>query len=287
MKKINHADLLLIVVSIMWGGGFIATKDALDTITPFYTMALRFPIAAILLMIVSFKNIKNITKYALKGGLITGTFLFLAFAFQTLGINHTTASKNAFLTATNVILVPYLLWIIIKRKPDKYQIISSLMCVIGIGLITMDGSGVTIQLGDILSFVGAIFFACHIICLDYFSKKINVVILTIIQLATAGGISIGAAVAFEDFPVGLTGSSWSAVMYLAIVSTLLAYVIQTYAQKHTTASKTSLILATEAVFASIFSAIFLGEKFTIIMLIGGAIVFLSVIVAETKLKFND
>lgn len=287
MKKFNHADLLLVVVSVIWGGGFIATKGALDSIPPFYTMALRFTIAAILLLTISFKKIKNLNKEVLIGGVITGTFLFFAFAFQTFGIKETTASKNAFLTATNVIWVPYLLWAIIKKKPNKAQILSSFICILGIGLITINGNINTMQIGDILSFICAIFFAVHIISLDYFSKKIDIIILTIIQLVTAGIFSSILAFSLEDFPINLTSTAWVQVLYLAIISTLLAYLIQTYAQRHTTANKTSLILATEAVFASIFSAIFLGEVFSVAILIGAILVFLSIILSEAKLKITN
>lgn len=102
-KKSLIADLSLLLVAMLWGGGFVVIKDALDSITPFYIMSMRFGLSFMLMCIVFWKRVKKINKQEIIGGVVIGIFLFLAFAFQTIGIQYTTAGKQAFLTAIYVV----------------------------------------------------------------------------------------------------------------------------------------------------------------------------------------
>ncbi|MCJ7691730.1 MAG: DMT family transporter, partial [Clostridiaceae bacterium] len=167
MKNINKkksilADMSLLLVALMWGGGFIAVKGALDSVTPFYITAMRFGISVIIMLLVFRKKIKHITIKELKIGTLVGLLLFLGFAAQTVGMKYTTAGKNAFLTGTNVVIVPFLYWVISKKKPDSYSLVSAFLCFIGIGMLTLDG-GINISLGDSLTLLCAVFFAAHIV----------------------------------------------------------------------------------------------------------------------------
>ena len=137
MKK-SYANILLVIVTIIWGGGFIATDGALDALSPFYIMMIRFMGAAILpSCILCFKKLKNLEGYIWRRGLFAGALLFLAFSFQTIGLQYTTPSKNAFLTAVNVVMVPYLLWLYMRKKPNQKEVLASIVCVIGIAFLTL------------------------------------------------------------------------------------------------------------------------------------------------------
>ena len=114
-------------------------------------MMIRFVGASILPVIISFPKLKQLSKIERKHGIIAGVFLFLAFAFQTFGLQYSTPSKNAFLTATNVVFVPYLLWLLWKRKPNRKEIIASLACLLGIALLTLKKEAMMLTVGDILS----------------------------------------------------------------------------------------------------------------------------------------
>ena len=108
----------LVLVTIIWGGGFIATAAALETFNPFYVLMIRFVGSALLSVAVAARAIREIKASTIRKGLIAGIFLFLAFAFQTFGLQGSTASTNAFLTSTNVIFVPYIIWLIFRRRPS-------------------------------------------------------------------------------------------------------------------------------------------------------------------------
>lgn len=281
MKR-KYANMMLLVVTVVWGGGFIATEGALESLSPFYIMMIRFLGAAVLPIIISWKKLRALNSNIIFHGVITGIFLFLAFAFQTFGLQYSTPSKNAFLTATNVVLVPYLLWFIMHRKPTKKEIIASILCIIGIALLTLKPGTAMFSLGDMLSLACAVFFALHIIALERYSIHVDAICMTALQMITAGIISTICALCFEQVPTSFPASAIGNVAYLIFVSTLLAYLLQTYAQKFTTANSASLILSMEALFASIFSFFILHEVMSIFMIIGACLIFSSIIYIEYK-----
>lgn len=279
MKK-SYANMMLVFVTVIWGGGFIATSGALDSMTPFYVMMIRFLGASVLPLLFCWKKIKALDKQSIKHGVIAGVFLFFAFAFQTFGLQYSTPSKNAFLTATNVIFVPYLLWIFLKRKPNRKEVIASILCVIGIALLTLKKDAMVLTAGDLLSLVCAVFFALHIIALERYSAHIDAICMTAMQMLTAGILSTLCAFLFETPPNELAASAIGNISYLIFVSTLLAYLLQTYAQKFTTANSASLILSMEALFASLFSFLILKEVMSVQMILGAVLIFSSILYIE-------
>jgi len=283
-KKSILADISLLLVAIVWGGGFIAVKGALDNITPFYIMAMRFGISVLIMLLVLRKKIKHFTKNDLKVGTFVGLLLFLGFAAQTVGMKYTTAGKNAFLTGTNVVIVPFLYWAISKKKPDGYSLISALLCFFGIGMLTLDG-GLYLGLGDSLTLLCAVFFAAHIVAVGFFAPKVDVISLVIIQLGSAAVFSIIAALIYEPIPQVLNSNTIFAIGYLGIFSTMLAFLVQNVAQKYTTPTHAAIILCLESVFGSILSVIMLNEIFTLKMVLGCLIIFIAIITTETKLNF--
>ncbi|MBU3090920.1 DMT family transporter [Clostridium sp. CF011] len=283
-KKSILADMSLLLVAIFWGGGFIAVKGALDSLTPFYIMAMRFSISAIIMLLIFRKKVKLITKNELKVGTLVGLLLFLGFAAQTIGMKYTTAGKNAFLTGTNVVIVPFLYWIISKKKPDTYSLISAFLCFVGIGMLTLDG-GIRIGLGDGLTLLCAVFFAAHIVSVGFFTEKVDAISLVIIQLGAAAVFSIIAALIYEPMPQSLNSDTIFAISYLAIFSTMIAFIIQNVAQKYTTSTHAAIILCLESVFGSILSVVMLNEIFTSKMILGCLIIFVAIITTETKLNF--
>lgn len=280
----TQANLVLVIVTIIWGGGFIATNSALATFSPFYIMTIRFLGAAVLPLLIAYKDIQKLSKDYFKKGIITGVLLFFAFAFQTFGLQVSTPSINAFLTATNVVFVPYLLWLLMKRKPHKKEIIASIICLLGIALLTWKADMTSLQVGDILSLICAYFFALHIIALERYSSHIPTFAFTGLQMLTAGILSLFGACFFERMPNLIPMEAIMSSLYLIFISTLVAYLLQTAAQKYTTANSASLILSMEALFASLFSFLILHEMMSISMMIGAILIFSSIIYIEYKPK---
>lgn len=282
-NKVLVADMSLILVAFLWGGGFIATKYALETIGPNYINFLRFLIAFIIMIIVFHKKLGRINKRALGSGFIIGLFLYIGFIIQTIGLQYTTAGKQAFLTGTNVVIVPFLYWIAKSKRPDKYNIIAAIIALFGIGFLSLNET-FSINIGDALSLVSAVFFASHIVSIACFAKANDPIVLTIVQFGTVVVLSFLSSIIFEA-PPSFTSKSLLGIIYLGIFSTLICFALQNVAQRYTSPEHTAVILCLEAVFGSVLSCIILGEAFTFKMIIGSIAIFLAIVTAETKWGF--
>ena len=283
MRK-YFGELGLAVVAIIWGSGFVASAVSLEHFTPYQILAIRFLIGIILLSLVFFKKLKNIKKSTIIKGSIIGIFLYLAFALQTVGLVYTTPSKNAFLTAVNVVIVPFIAFFIFKRKMDKFELFGALLAIIGIGVLSLKLSG-GINFGDVLTLLCAVAFAFHIFYTAQFVKNEDPVLLTVVQMAAATVLGL-IVVIFKgetNFTANIEGVS--AVLYLGVFSTTIAFLLQTVAQKFTSETKAAIILSTEAFWGMVFSVIILSEVLTAKMAIGAILILVAIIISETKLKF--
>ena len=281
MKR-SVANVLLVIVTVIWGGGFIATSAALDCFEPFYVLMIRFVGSALLSFLIAFPRLKSVERKTLRKGAVAGVFLFLAFAFQTFGLQGTTASKHAFLTTTNVVFVPYISWMIFRRRPTQRQVMASLLCVIGIALLTLKGDALSFGTGDLYSLLCAVFFACHIIALDWATKGEDVLVINAMQMLIAGILSTFCALLFGMPPTEVSIQALLSALYLIAISTCLAFLLQTAAQKYTSASSASLILSMEALFASIFSFFLLHEEISPMMMLGGVLILGSILLVEYR-----
>ncbi|SHH02857.1 DMT family transporter [Tepidibacter thalassicus] len=284
-NKALIADIVLLGVAMIWGVGFVATKNALDDIAPLYLIALRFWIAFFILVVIFVKKLKYITLLDIKGGVIVGIFLYMGFATQTIGMQFTSVGKSAFLTGTNVVMVPFLYWMLFKEKPDKFSIIAAVICFIGITILTLDESVNSIGLGDSLTLLCALFFACHIISIGFYVKKIDMSILTVIQFLVVAILSTVTAVFYEKIPYNISVNSWLSILFLGVFGTCMAFFLQTVAQKYTYSTHVAIILSMESVFGIIFSMMFLKENFSIRMFLGCIAILFAIITAETRWEF--
>ncbi|WP_148556449.1 hypothetical protein TPDSL_27510 [Terrisporobacter petrolearius] len=285
MKK-YLGEIGLFGIAIIWGSGFIGTKLALDGgLSTVQTLTLRFFIASVMLGIIFYKKIKeNISKESIIAGALLGLFSFVGFTTQTLGLVYTTVSKNAFITAVNVVIVPFIGFILYKRKLDKIGVISSFMALVGIAVLSLEAD-LSINFGDFLTFICAIGFAFHIFFTGEFSKKYNSYVLTVTQFVVAFLLSlilqtVTGETNFSATPVGFMGA-----LYLGIFSTAIGFLLQTICQSKVDQTRTAIILSTEAVFGTIMSVLIFHEVLTSRMVVGCIIIFVSIIVAETKLSF--
>jgi drug/metabolite transporter (DMT)-like permease len=266
--------------------GFVGTQLAIDGgLTVLQIVTIRFLIAAVIMGVVFYKKIKkSMNKRALISGIILGIAQFTAFSLQTAGQMLTTPSKNAFITSSSVIIVPIIGLLLFKKKLDKLGIISSFMALIGIGILSLE-SDFTLNLGDILTFMCAIGFACHIVFTGEFVKVSNAIVLTVVQFATAFVLSFIAQICTGQLVITTTSMGVVGVLYLGVFSTCICFFLQTVCQKRVEGNRAAVILSMEAVFGTIFSVLLLGESITSRLLIGSSLIFIAIIIAETKLSF--
>lgn len=276
------ANLLCLVVAAIWGGGFLATAQALETFDPFMVLMIRFVGAALVCWLLVGLQRLRINKEALLRGSLSGVLLYSAFAFQTFGLDLTNTGNNSFLTAVNVVLVPYIVWLLFKKKPAGIQILASFVCLIGIGFLSLQNGKIHFTFGDSLSLICAFFFACHIISLEYSTEHCDARVINAIQMSVAALVSIPFAFGLEEMPVVISKGAVTSCLYMILIATWLAFQLQTTAQKYTDASSASLLLCTESLFANVFGYFFLHEAKTATMIFGGLLIFFSVVLVESS-----
>ncbi|MEY9973270.1 drug/metabolite transporter (DMT)-like permease [Lysinibacillus sp. RC46] len=275
------ADGMLLVTAIVWGSGFVITAIALEYLTAYQVMAGRFLLASIILTVLFGYKLKKASKSVIWKGILLGTILYIAFALQTVGLQYTTPSKNAFLTAVNVIIVPLIAFAVYKRRIDGYEMIGSIIAIVGIGFLSLQGS-LTMNIGDTLSLACAVAFAFDIFCTNLFVQKEDAIALTIIQFITASFLGVLVLVSQGDIPSTLEKEAIYSIVYLAIFSTTLAYLFQNIANQYTSATKAAIILSTESFFGMVLSVIFLHEVLTSRMVVGAILILLAILIAEVK-----
>lgn len=276
-NKLGIAGLL--AVTIIWGGGFVASDIALVGLTPFQIMAIRFLIATIVMAALAGKEIKTIRKEEWKCGAILGFFLFGGFALQIIGLQYTTPSKNAFLTATNVVFVPFIAMVLYKRKVKVQSLVGAAMAIIGAGVLSLQAD-FSMGIGDALTLVCAVCFAFQIFLTGEFVGRIRPMVLNFIQMAMAFVCSLVGYLFSGELAFHADKNSIWAVLYLGLISTCLTYFLQTLSQRYVEETKAAIILSMEAVFGTVFSVILLHEQVTAKMLIGSALILGAVLVSE-------
>ena len=283
-NKANIGRTCLILTTLIWGSSFVILKSALDSITPLWVHSIRFSGAAILMLIACLPRLKKLDKRYVTGGCLMGLCLSAAYILQTYGLVYTTPGKNAFLTTTYCILVPFLYWVISGKRPDKYNIIAALVCLVGVGFVCLSND-LSVNIGDMLTILCGLFYGLHIIVTSRTAENRDPVLITMLQFATAAVICFIGAVMFEPAPHDIGTGTWLSIAYMTFICTGLCYILQTVGQKYTPPSQTAVILTLESVFGTAISVILGVESLTFNIALGFCLIFIAIITSETKLDF--
>ncbi|MBO8168765.1 MAG: DMT family transporter [Thermoanaerobacteraceae bacterium] len=275
------ADFLLSMVALVWGLTFVTVKNALIDIKPFTFNAIRFTIAFIFMTLFLKGRGRNFSKKLVTTGAIIGTVLFAGYSFQTIGLQYTTASNAGFITGLSVVLVPIFTTILLKESPTPYALLGAISAALGLGFLSLQFP-LQINTGDLLVFFCAVSFALHIVLVGRFSPLYDTLMLVTAQIGTVAFLSGLFAVALERQPVVFSLNVVIALLITAIPATALAYLIQNWAQKFTTATRTAIIFSMEPVFAAIFAVLLLSETMTPRDITGSVLVLTGMLLAELK-----
>lgn len=280
------AKPMLFAAALIWGSSFFIMKGAVDVIPTFFLLAVRFTGGAGLLALVCRKKWKDFTPDYLWRGAVIGGFLFAAYTVQTFGIALTTPSKNAFLTAVYCVLVPFFYWAVMGRRPDIYNLLAAVLCVAGVGLVSLNG-GFSITPGDGLTLVGAVFYAAHIVAVAKVSPDKDIYLLTVFQFAFAALYAWVLGFLFQTPPSAeiLSPDMVIQMLYLTVMCTTVALLFQNVGQVWSDPASAAILLSLESVFGVLFSVIFYGDPVTFRLMLGFAVIFLAVVCSETKLAF--
>jgi len=282
MKNLTarQADLMLFFVAFFWGTGFAVTKVALELFTTVQLLFIRFVFASIVSLIFFNKKMKTVTKSDLKAGIIMGLLLAVGYVMQTFGLEGTTAGNSAFLTGTNVVMVPFFFWLVTKKKPGKNNIVAAALMFLGILLLTVDFDNFgKFNLWDFLTFLCAISFAWQVVATGIFAQDKDPIVISTLQLLTCTVIFFFMMLV-ERQPISFSAKGAASMLYLSLVTTMLCFLMQTIGQKYTSTTHAAIILSLESVVGSLFGVIFLEEKYSFVTLVAFVVIFLAILTAE-------
>lgn len=276
--------LMIVAATLIWGSSFVVMKDSIEIMEPSWLVGIRFFLTGIILLVIFHKRVaKALNRRTFIAGATLGALIFGAYWFQTVGLDHTTPGKNAFLTATYCVLVPFLAYAVTKRKPTVYNIAAAFVCIIGIGFVSLTGSdSLELGLGDALTLVCGVLFAVHIVATSKFAADLDVLVLTAYQFLVGGilGIIVGAITEPVPTPACLDPTFLFSMFYLIVFCSCIAMGFQNVALGHVSPSQAAILLSLESVFGVIFSVILYGEQLTIMLVIGFVLIFASIILSE-------
>jgi drug/metabolite transporter (DMT)-like permease len=281
------ADFALAFIALVWGATFVVVKGALTEISTLYFLALRFTLGSLCMLpmlIPVFRQEQHSTIWrGLRGGFITGAILWLGYTLQTFGLQYTTAGNSGFITSLYIVFVPMISAALYRRWPRAQELAGVAITGTGMVLLTLPSlhHNFHFNFGDLLTLGCAVSFAFHMLVLGYFSQRER------FEAVALGQIACVALLSFAGLPWDPPRAHWSSGLVFAIVltglfATALAFIVQTWAQQYTSATRAALLFALEPVFA-LATAVFIGgEKTTGSALLGCGLILAGILTVELK-----
>lgn len=273
------AVILLLGVTSVWGWTFLGVKDAVLKMPVMDFLAIRFSLAAVILILLRPKAVSRMSRRQLWHGIVLGALLGSAFITQTFGLQITSPATAGFITGMAVVLTPVIAWLVIKEKIKPVTWVGVGLATVGLGLLSLHGWA--FGKGESLVLLCALCLAGHITWLGKWSSLHETYGLALIQITVAALICIAAAA-----PGGITAppdfTVWTTIFITAILATSVAFIVQTWAQKLISSTQAAVILTMEPVFAGIFATTLGGEVLTTRTIIGAVCVIAAMLIVQLK-----
>lgn len=281
MPASARAELALAAVAFIWGATFVIVKGALEDVSTFLFLALRFTLATVLLAFWLRGRLARRTPIAWGGGLLCGVLLFLGYALQTAGLRWTTASNSAFITGLYVVMVPLLASLVYRSRPRAAELGGAMLATAGTALLS-GGLPTAWKRGDLLTAGCAVAFAGHILAVERYSRRMDFERLSLMQIAVVAALSWAAAAWIEPARIVWSARLWVALLSTSVLATALSFLLYTWAQGQTSAARAALIFALEPVFAGLVAWAAAGERWTAASLAGAAMILTAILLVELK-----
>ncbi|WP_094604053.1 hypothetical protein SPSIL_044840 [Sporomusa silvacetica DSM 10669] len=281
------SNLLLLLAAAIWGFAFVAQRVGMEHVGPFTFNGVRFVLGSLSLLplIFYFQNKPQSSPKvnamgALLPGFLAGLILFTAASLQQIGLIYTTAGKAAFVTCLYIVLVP-ILGIFLQQHVSKATWLSAVLAVVGLYLLCVKES-FFISYGDLLQLIGALFWSVHILLIDHFADRVDVLKLSFFQFVTCGLLSMGTALGLETITLAGLSGALIPILYGGFCSVGIAYTLQVVGQKHSPPAQAAIILSMETVFATIGGFLLLDEWLGFQELVGCALMLAGMLLTQLQ-----
>ncbi len=291
MKRELKASIMLFATAIIWGLAFVAQAAGMEHLGPLSFTASRCFVAVVFLYLTykffmmksaSYREEKFDMKRTLVGGSICGLVFTIAINLQQVSLIYTTAAKASFLTALYIVFIP-ILGLFFGRRPSVKIIICIFLAMVGTYLLSIKG-GLKINRGDLIVILSALIFAIHILLLTKYSTNTNAVLVSLVQFAVCGVISLVGALVLEDISMDGILKSYVTILYVGILSSGVGFTIQLMALKDLEPVVASMICSLESVFGALFGWLILSQEMTEREIFGAIIIFLATIFAQVPIE---
>lgn len=285
-KKERFSEIVLLFITMIWGSSFVIADIALNVgLSPLFILMSRFFIGAFFMGIIYHKRIKE--NFHLKNivpGTILGIIFLMAFYMQMLGLKYSTPSNNAIITSANVVLVPFICWLLVKTPPKPINFISCFISLIGIAAISVDfSSGFSLHYGDCFSLLSAIMFAGQIVVVGEMSKRMEYTTLVFIEFSVAAIIALILFFITEhDFQPFTNRAGWLPILYLGVLCTCICFFLQAWALRRVESSRGAVIMSLESLFGASLSIIVGIDSLNWRMIVGAFALLVAVVLPEIK-----
>jgi drug/metabolite transporter (DMT)-like permease len=274
------ALVALIAVTAVWGVTFVQVKDAVELYPLFGFLAVRFAIASVVLAGPAARRLPSLGRSGWTAGSALGLLLALGYGLQTAGLERTTVSSAGFITGLYVVFTPLLALLLFRTRVGRAVWIGVALAVVGLAMLSGVGAGD--PLGDLLVLLGSAAYSVQIVLMEQFAPRFDPIAFTQVELVAAfGGFAVvAAAVGQVEVPHGWT--VWGALLVTGIFASALAFLVQTWAQRRTSATRTALAFALEPVWAGVFGFWLAGDRLGAIGWGGCAVIMAGILVAEPE-----
>lgn len=275
--------LALLLAAFTWGSAFCFIKQILDNLSPYYLLAFRFSLAGILLCLLFLKRLLRADRRTFRHGIWLGIILYFEFFFYTIGLQYTSASKSAFICAGYMIILPLVYYIIVHKKPTRYEILASIICMTGLTCILCSDIS-SLNIGDAISCLTTVCYAVHIVYTGIYAREDDPILLNVLQIGFAGILAWTFALFTGPIPERVSTDALAGVAYLAVMCTIVPYFLSIYGQRHVKTSTSGILLSFESVFGAGLSILVLGDTITPMFVAGTLLVIGSAVISEQKQK---
>ncbi len=280
ISRSGAALLGLLIVAAAWGSSFPLTKALLDRMDPLNFLAIRFCLAAGLMIVIFFPSLRKLPRRSVVRGLWLGLAYGIAQILQTIGLQNTPASTSGFITGAYVVLTPLSAAVLLHARIAPRVWLGAVIATVGLGVLGLNGF--SLGGGEAITLASALVYAVHIVALSAWSKAEESLGLATVQIVVTAMVSLLAALIVNGtVTLPTSGFDWLAIIYLAVVAGAVAMIVQSWAQAHLAPSKAALTMATEPAWAALFAVMFLAEPVTWRMAAGGALMLAAMVLAES------
>jgi len=279
VSRARVAELGLVGIAAVWGLTFTMVQDAVKELPVTTFLAYRFLAAAAIVTLFAWRELRALPAEGWRAGGVIGVFLTAGYLFQTLGLQHTSASNAGFITGLFVVLTPLLGAVVLGQRAGRTAWLAAGAS--AVGLFLLSGAGSEFEAGgDGLVLLCAVAFSAHILSTDRGVLDHPVGALVAVQLWVCGLACLALAALGGDLEAPSGGEVWAALAVTAVLASALGFLVQTYAQRHASPARTALILASEPAFAGLFGYLLAGDRLGPVEWLGALIILAAIVAVD-------